>query len=167
MQFSVHQDLLRALNLILPFSWRQTIQSTFVKVHMYIISIMFLLNNSKNIRKYAIWIAGCCEGSAAGNKAWNEHLCCSVRPKPLFFLGLIPIPKPKLADTFGPTPQQIPKQDFRGKIQIIFFSIIKGPLKPNLLPITAKLGYKERFDKEQIGIKEPFPVTNLLFTLQG
>ena len=30
--------------------------------------------------------------------------------------------------------------------------------------ITIKLGYKEQFDKEQIGIKEPFPVTNLPFT---
>ena len=29
---------------------------------------------------------------------------------------------------------------------------------------TVKLGNKERFDKEQIGIKEPFPVTNLSFT---
>ena len=29
--------------------------------------------------------------------------------------------------------------------------------------ITVKLGNKERFDKEQIGIKEPFPVTNLPF----
>jgi hypothetical protein len=29
---------------------------------------------------------------------------------------------------------------------------------------TVKLGNKERFDKELIGIKEPFPVTNLLFT---
>ena len=29
---------------------------------------------------------------------------------------------------------------------------------------TVKLGNKERFDKEQIGIKEPFPATNLLFT---
>ena len=28
--------------------------------------------------------------------------------------------------------------------------------------ITAvKLGDKEQFDKEQIGVKEPFPVTNL------
>ena len=26
---------------------------------------------------------------------------------------------------------------------------------------TVKLGNKERFDKEQIGDKEPFPVTNL------
>ena len=26
---------------------------------------------------------------------------------------------------------------------------------------TVKLGNKERFDKEQIGIKEPFPVINL------
>ena len=29
---------------------------------------------------------------------------------------------------------------------------------------TVKLGDKERFDKEQIGVKEPFPLTNLLFT---
>ena len=29
---------------------------------------------------------------------------------------------------------------------------------------TVKLGNKERFDKEQIGIKEPFPVTNMPFT---
>ena len=29
---------------------------------------------------------------------------------------------------------------------------------------TVKLGIKELFDKEQIGIKEPFPVTNLPFT---
>ena len=28
---------------------------------------------------------------------------------------------------------------------------------------TVKLGNKELFDKEQIGIKEPFPVTNLPF----
>ena len=30
---------------------------------------------------------------------------------------------------------------------------------------TVKLGNKERFDKEQIGIKEPFPVTNLPFNV--
>ena len=29
---------------------------------------------------------------------------------------------------------------------------------------TVKLGNKEQFDKEKIGIKEPFPVTNLPFT---
>ena len=29
---------------------------------------------------------------------------------------------------------------------------------------TVKLDNKERFDKEQIGMKEPFPVTNLPFT---
>ena len=29
---------------------------------------------------------------------------------------------------------------------------------------TVKLGNKERFVKELIGIKEPFPVTNLPFT---
>ena len=32
---------------------------------------------------------------------------------------------------------------------------------------TVKLGNKERFDKEQIGIKEPFAVTNLPFTSYG
>ena len=34
----------------------------------------------------------------------------------------------------------------------------------NLQYNTVKLGIKELFDKEQIGIKEPFPVTNLPFT---
>jgi hypothetical protein len=29
---------------------------------------------------------------------------------------------------------------------------------------TVKLGNKELFDKEQIGIKEPFPVTKCQFT---
>jgi hypothetical protein len=29
---------------------------------------------------------------------------------------------------------------------------------------TVKLGDKEQFDKEQIGVKEPFSVTNLQFT---
>ena len=29
---------------------------------------------------------------------------------------------------------------------------------------TVKLGDKERFGKEQIGVKEPFPVTNCQFT---
>ena len=30
--------------------------------------------------------------------------------------------------------------------------------------LLQKLGNEERFDKEQIGIKEPFPETNLPFT---
>ena len=34
----------------------------------------------------------------------------------------------------------------------------------NTLYTTVKLGDKERFDKEQIGVKEPFPVTNCQFT---
>ena len=34
----------------------------------------------------------------------------------------------------------------------------------NFVFCTVKLGIKELFDKEQIGIKEPFPVTNLTFT---
>ena len=29
---------------------------------------------------------------------------------------------------------------------------------------TVKLGDKEHFDKEQIDVKEPFPVTNCQFT---
>ena len=33
-----------------------------------------------------------------------------------------------------------------------------------VISTTVKLGNKERFDKEEIGIKEPFPVTNLPFT---
>ena len=32
---------------------------------------------------------------------------------------------------------------------------------------TVKLGNKEQFDKEQIGIKEPFPMANLPFTSSG
>ena len=32
------------------------------------------------------------------------------------------------------------------------------------LVCTVKLGDKERFDKEQIGVKEPFPVSNCQFT---
>ena len=36
--------------------------------------------------------------------------------------------------------------------------------KKLLLHVTVKLGDKERFDKELIGVKEPFPVTNMLFT---
>ena len=30
---------------------------------------------------------------------------------------------------------------------------------------TVKLGSKERFDKEQLGIREPISVTNMPFTL--
>ena len=30
---------------------------------------------------------------------------------------------------------------------------------------TVNLGNKEQFDKEQIGVEEPFLVTNCLFTL--
>ena len=39
-----------------------------------------------------------------------------------------------------------------------------GCLLTLLLSSTVKLGNKEQFDKEQVGIKEPFPVTNLSFT---
>ena len=43
------------------------------------------------------------------------------------------------------------------KILYLIFAIV-------VYPDTVKLGNKERFDKELIGIKEPFPVTNLPFT---
>ena len=33
-----------------------------------------------------------------------------------------------------------------------------------IITATVKPGNKERFDKEQIGTKEPFPVTNLPFS---
>jgi hypothetical protein len=33
-----------------------------------------------------------------------------------------------------------------------------------ILLCTVKLGNKERFYKEQIGVKEPFPVTSCQFT---
>ena len=40
--------------------------------------------------------------------------------------------------------------------------------RPKVVSLSAvKLGNKERFDKEKIGIKEPFPVTNLTFTHRG
>ena len=38
------------------------------------------------------------------------------------------------------------------------------PALKNWEKSTVQLGNKERFDKELIGIKEPFPVTNLPFT---
>ena len=39
-------------------------------------------------------------------------------------------------------------------------------VRPRVLNLnsTVKLGDKERFDKEQIGVKEPFPVTKYQFT---
>ena len=42
--------------------------------------------------------------------------------------------------------------------------LVNGPNWQCCLAGTVKLGKKERFDKEQIGIKESFPVTNLPFT---
>ena len=40
----------------------------------------------------------------------------------------------------------------------------RGVEKKALLVYTVKLGNKERFDKELIGIKEPLTVTNFPFT---
>ena len=49
--------------------------------------------------------------------------------------------------------------------KIILSALCKAKRHKNwILTNTVKLGNKERFDKEQIGIKEPFPVTNLPFT---
>ena len=42
--------------------------------------------------------------------------------------------------------------------------LVKVEVSARLQPLTTytvKLCDKERFDKEQIGVKEPFPVTNL------
>ena len=44
---------------------------------------------------------------------------------------------------------------------------MKGTLEltfAEIVAITVKLGIKDLLDKEQICIKEPFPVTNLPFT---
>ena len=55
------------------------------------------------------------------------------------------------------------------KVQIIILptcllSIILNFVLSNFNAFTVKLGNKERFDKELIGVKEPFPKTNLPFT---
>ena len=53
------------------------------------------------------------------------------------------------------------------KVVYIWCSLLQLTVESRDLPQAekVKLGYKELFDKEQIGIKEPFPVTNLPFTL--
>ena len=48
------------------------------------------------------------------------------------------------------------------KISSIFMAFLENM---NFMINTVKLGNKERFVKELIGIKEPLPVTNLPFTL--
>ena len=48
------------------------------------------------------------------------------------------------------------------KISSIFVAFLENM---NFMINTVKLGNRERFVKELIGIKEPFPVTNLPFTL--
>ena len=42
---------------------------------------------------------------------------------------------------------------------IIFYTITLFYFGEYIIDYTVKLGNKEWFDKEQIGIKEPFPVT--------
>ena len=49
-------------------------------------------------------------------------------------------------------------------LQYPYFILCKVQVNSFLEDSTVKLGNKERFDKEQIGIKEPFPVINLPFT---
>ena len=58
--------------------------------------------------------------------------------------------------------------NFQVSISFIFFynvcSIVQYEnicRKRENLHSTVKLGDKERFDKEQNGVKEPFPVTNM------
>ena len=46
---------------------------------------------------------------------------------------------------------------------LIQYCICKSILH-QCLHTTVKLGVKERFDNEQIGVKEPFPATNCQFT---
>ena len=57
----------------------------------------------------------------------------SVQPK-LLNLGLGLIPKPKLADTVTDTETFILNGESSYREHEVFFSIIKGPLKPNFLP---------------------------------
>ena len=45
----------------------------------------------------------------------------------------------------------------------LHFEIANVTLKTNLIPNTVRLGDKKQFDKEQIGDKEPFPVTKCQF----
>ena len=51
-------------------------------------------------------------------------------------------------------------------IQKVFvqFETVQDVVSTLIHNIIVKLGDKERFDKEQIGVKEPFPVTNCQFT---
>ena len=53
------------------------------------------------------------------------------------------------------------------KIQLQFFPFLAKNNSIHAACLSAgtvKLGDKEHFDKEQIGVKEPFPVTNYQFT---
>ena len=38
--------------------------------------------------------------------------------------------------------------------------VCQTAMSPICFHVTVKLGDKERFEKEQIGVKEPFPLTN-------
>ena len=53
------------------------------------------------------------------------------------------------------------KISFGDNLGCICYLLLKPRYKKTLTCYTVKLGNKERFDKEQIGIKKPFPVTNL------
>jgi hypothetical protein len=67
--------------------------------------------------------------------------------------------------------QEVTLMNFQVSISFIFFynvcTIVQyenNCKKRENLHSTVKLGDKERFDKEQIGVKEPFPMTNCQFT---
>jgi hypothetical protein len=79
--------------------------------------------------------------------------------RPIFALKIHPRPlRPK-------RPMKVKKGHQRPELQnIIDFINIQCKIINKWECNTVKLGNKERFDKEQIGIKEPFPVTNLPFT---
>ena len=52
-----------------------------------------------------------------------------------------------------------------GNIYGVIFAVVQSRLRSKIYsPSTVKLGDKERFDKEQIEDKEPFPMTNFQFT---
>ena len=58
-----------------------------------------------------------------------------------------------------------PFEQYSYKSQWLFLGFLsKKYLRQMSIIGTVKPGNKERFDKEKIGIKEPFPVTNLPFT---
>ena len=54
--------------------------------------------------------------------------------------------------------------EIKGMVLVNITSVIKFLQRLDKISCTVKLGDKEPFDKEQIGVKEPFPVINCQFT---